>query len=165
MSEAGPVVTDSGPLIALATVGLMDLVGKLYGSVLVPGAVFQEVAHFGRTRPGGAELATASWAERVDLDAPPDVLLAQELGPGEAEAISLAALRGARLLLLDDRRARRIAEVAYGLRVKGAAGVLVSSKQAGLIPSVRSPLDAIRSEGYFLAQSVIDAALREAGEA
>ena len=43
MPETGPVVADSGPLIALATVRRMDLMGKLYGSVLVPGAGLREM--------------------------------------------------------------------------------------------------------------------------
>ena len=43
MSESGPVVSNSGPLIALATVGQLDVLGSLYGSVLMPGAVFRKV--------------------------------------------------------------------------------------------------------------------------
>ena len=43
MPETGPVVADSGPLIALAIVRQMDVMGKLDGSVLVPGAVLREV--------------------------------------------------------------------------------------------------------------------------
>ena len=164
MSEAGPVVTNSGPLIALATVGQMDLVGGLFGSVLVPEAVFRAVTWFGVLRPGAAELAAATWAVRVELGTPPDALLAEDVGPGEAEAITLAVRRRARLLLLDDRRARRIAEVAYHLRVKGVAGILVTAKRRGLVASVRPVLEEIRANGYYLAQTIIDRVLCEAGE-
>ena len=55
MSESGPVVSNSGPLIALATVGQLDVLGSLYGSVLIPGAVFREVTEAGGGRPGALE--------------------------------------------------------------------------------------------------------------
>lgn len=57
-------------------------------------------------------------------------LLAAELGSGEAAAIAIAFAIGARLLL-DDRKARRIATAAYRLRVMGSAGPLVNAKRAG----------------------------------
>lgn len=164
MSEGGPVVTNSGPIIALAVVGQLNVLGALYDSVLVPGAVWGEVTEAGAGRPGAHELASATWVERVDIDPPPDRLLTEELGAGEAEAITLAVRRGARLLLLDDRRARRIAEIAYGLRVKGAAGVLVAAKRRGLIAAVRPLLEAMRIHGYHLSQRLIDSACREVGE-
>ena len=37
------VVTNSGPLMALAKLGLLDLLGRLYGKVYMPGAVYDEV--------------------------------------------------------------------------------------------------------------------------
>jgi predicted nucleic acid-binding protein len=164
MSDSGPVVTDSGPIIALAKVGHLDVLGKLFGTVLVPGAVFREVAWQDVGRPGAIELSTASWAVRIPLETPPDALLAGDLGPGEAEAITLAVQRHARLLLLDDRRARRIAEVAYRLRVKGVAGILVAAKKHRLIGSVKSLLLEICDKGYYVADNIIDRALIEAGE-
>src|SRR5690606_8799598 len=51
-------------------------------------------------------------------DPPPDALLAEELGPGEAEAIALGVRRRADLLLIDERKGRRIATLAYNLHVK-----------------------------------------------
>jgi len=67
-------------------------------------------------------------------------------------------------VLLDDRRARRIADVAYHLRVKGVAGILVAAKRHGLIASTESLLVQIRGNGYYIAQPIIDRAIREAGE-
>jgi len=164
VTESSTVVTNSGPVIALATVNQTGLLGGLYGKVLVPAAVFRELTWLGTHRPGAAEIEKAVWAQRVDLDIKPDPLLLEDLGAGEAEAITLAAHRSAALLLLDDRRARRIAEVAYHLRVKGVAGILVAAKRKGLVGSVRAMLLRIRDGGYFLADAVIERAAHEAGE-
>jgi hypothetical protein len=46
--------------------------------------------------------------------------------------IAVAHQTGTQLVLIDDRRARSVAEQAYGLRVKGSAGILVAAKRAGL---------------------------------
>jgi predicted nucleic acid-binding protein len=165
MSEDGPVVTNSGPLIALASVGQLDILHGLYTEVLVPQAVWREVAEAGAGRPGSRELVTTSWAIQVTLDPPPDRLLMEELGAGEAEAIALAVHREARLLLMDDRRARRVAELAYGLRVKGVAGILVAAKHRGLISAVRPLLEMMQVRGYYLSPRLITRACLEAGEA
>lgn len=164
MADLPIVVTNSGPLIALATIEKLDLLGSLFGTVLVPDAVFQEVTWLGKERPGAAELSQAQWVQRVILEVKPDSLLLEDLGIGEAEAISLAVQKQAALLLLDDRRARRIAEIAYHLRVKGVAGLLVTAKRKGLLDTVRPLLERLRTNGYFLSQAVIDRAVKEAGE-
>lgn len=101
--------------------------------------------------------------EPVD-DVTPDPLLAEELGPGEAAVIAAAYRLHARLVLLDERKARRIAARAYGLRVKGSAGLLVVAKRAGLIGEVRPLLDSMVKKGYFLSQRLVDRAAKEAGE-
>ncbi len=113
---------------------------------------------------GSHELASASWAVRVTLDLPPDRLLTEELGAGEAEAIALAVQRNAQLLLMDDRRARRVAELAYGLGVKGAAGILVAAKRQGLVSTVRPLLEMMQVRGYYLSPRLIERACHEAGE-
>jgi len=147
MAESEPVVTNSGPLIALASVGQLDVLRALYLSVLVPEAVWREVTEAGAGRPGARELAATSWTTRVTIDPPPDRLLTEELGDGEAEAITLAVRREAKLLLMDDRRGRRVAELAYRLRVKGVAGVLVAAKRRGFITTVRPLLERCEATG------------------
>lgn len=160
----GPVVCNSGPLIALSMVGCLDLLEKLYRRVLLPEAVFREVVESGAGRVGARQVAMAPWLERIRSSSPPEPLLANELGPGEAEVIATAYRLKARLTLIDERRARRIAEQAYGLRVKGSAGILVAAKHAGLVRRVKPLLEAMSSQGYFLSSRLMARACREAGE-
>jgi predicted nucleic acid-binding protein len=164
MAEERPVVTNSGPLIALSSVGQLDVLLHLYTEVLVPEAVWREVTTAGEGRPGSRELTESSWITRVSLAPPPDRLLTEELGMGEAEAIALTIQRNGRLLLIDDRRARRVAELAYGLRVKGVAGILVAAKQKGFITEVRPLLELMRVRGYYLSPRLISRACHEAKE-
>ena len=110
------------------------------------------------------EIAGLTWLEQRVVDPPPDRLLAEELGAGEAEVITLALRVRPREVLLDERRARRIAEVAYHLPVRGTAGLLVAAKRARLIPLVRPLMDAMRDNGYYLSQRLLDAACAEVGE-
>lgn len=165
MSE-GPIVCNSGPLIALSMVGQLELLEKLYRRVLIPDAVLREVTGAGEGRIGASEVEKASWLERVHEreDVSPEPLLAKELGPGEAAVIATAHRLQAGLVLIDERRARRIAEQAYSLRVKGSAGILVSAKRAGLISAVRPLLDTMSRKGYYLSVRLIARAVQEAGE-
>jgi predicted nucleic acid-binding protein len=157
------VVADSGPLIALAIGGCLHLLRDLYGKVLVPDAVWHEVTEAGQGKAGAAEIAAAAWLERTRLGRSPDPLLRAELGPGEAEAITLAAERKG-LLVVDERQARRIAEMAYGLRVRGTVGTLVLAKRRGLAAAVRPILEKMRQGGYYLSDSLIEAACESMGE-
>lgn len=144
------VVADSGPLIALATIGQLDLLKAIYDEVLVPPAVIREVVEAGAGGPGAAEIDGAAWLRRVSVDSPPEALLLQELGPGEAEVIAVASQRGGACVLLDERQARRIAELAYRLTVRGTVGTLVVAKRRGLVSEIRPLLEALRTSGYFL---------------
>lgn len=160
----GPVVCDTGPLIALSLIDHLQILQQLFRRVLVPRAVLDEVSAGGAERPGSQAILGAGWFEILD-DVKPDPLLAAELGAGEAAAIASAYEVGARLVLLDDRKARRIAIGAYKLKVIGSAGVLVLAKRAGSIPAVCPLLDAMVARGYYLSQRLVEQATITAGEA
>jgi uncharacterized protein len=159
----GPIVCNTGPLIALSMVGQPGLLASLYRRVIVPESVLREIVSGGTGRIGAAEIEAASWLERFP-DPEPEPLLAKELGRGEATVIATAHLIQARLVLIDERRARRIAEQAYGLAVKESAGILVAAKRAGILPEVRPLLEEMVRQGYFLSWRLIERATAEAGE-
>ena len=159
------VVSDSSPLIALASVGCLDLLPKLYVRVLIPRAVYEEVVRDGDARAGAAELAAAAWMEVVEVDDDrSESAVGGHLGRGETQAIFLARTRRADLLIVDDHGARKRAE-ALGITVIGVAGVLLDAKQEGHIPAVRPLLDRILATvGFRLHRRLYDEVLRAAGE-
>jgi predicted nucleic acid-binding protein len=83
---------------------------------------------------------------------------------GESAVLSTAVRLGAPLVLIDERRARRIATQVYGLAVKGTAGILVEAKRSGLVPTIRPLLAGMVQRGYFLSARLIEYACQEAAE-
>lgn len=158
------VVADSGPLIALATIGHLELLRQLHQEVLVPEAVFGEVVGTSASRPGAQQVAAARWLQRVAVLPPPDPLLLEALGLGEAEAIALAIRRGDALVLIDETEGRRVAQTIYRLRVRGIVGTLAKAKEHQLVSAVRPLLEMLVGNGYRLAPSLVDRVCRACGE-
>ena len=78
--------------------------------------------------------------------------------------IELARELSVDLVLVDERKARKIARTIYGLHVIGSARVLVEAKRHGLLDNVGAALQAMRNGGYWIGDSILDAALKQAGE-
>ena len=137
------VVSNTSVILNLALVGHLDLLEKLYGRVLAPRAVLQELVDFGLEKPDVNAVQTLSWIEArsVTHRSLSDWLLS-ELDIGEAEAIALAVEVKADLLLLDERLGHKIAS-RLGLSVIGLLGVLLNAKRRGFLAGVRPVLDAV----------------------
>lgn len=161
------VVADAGPLIGLARIGELELLRDLYSTVLIPPAVLQEL-EVGSARPGAILLRAAlrvGWLSTRALRNPAEKTALSPLDVGEDEAIRLAVELGSRLhfLLLDDRRARRVA-LLRGLPVVGTAGVLLVAKERGRLSELSPVLDALERAGYRLSTSLRQRVLFRAGE-
>lgn len=143
------VVADSAPLIALARIGRTALLGDVFGTVLVPSAVWDEVMRPGRA--GVDELARSAWIERATITTAP-MTFPSSLGAGEREAIHLAAHRQ-RPLLTDDRAARRFAE-GLGIAVTRTLAVLIVAEERALLSDAASVVTDLEVAGLFLGPQV-----------
>jgi hypothetical protein len=143
------VVSDTSPVLNLARIGQLDLLPLLYHQVLVPSAVYEELIRSKGDLPPATDLASRPWLIVATAN---DQERVQELrgylDPGEAEAIVLAIELRADLLLVDERRGRRVARAA-GLAIAGLLGVIATPKRAGLIDLAKPLLDeSIRSARF-----------------
>ncbi len=116
------------------------------------------------TREVAPRLTLPPWIRERALQQPiAGEVLRASLGPGESEAISLALEIHADRLIVDERAGRRVAE-ALGLRVAGVLGLLVLSKQRGLIPAVGPHIDTLLHMGFRADPDLVERILRRAGE-
>ena len=172
------VIADAGPLIGLARIDRLGLLQGLFGQVTVTTQVAQELLAGGPFPDTQIFLDALSlpWLQTVDLDnlfpgggqdRYRDWMHLYQIDLGEASALVLAQHLTAQgvgvLLVMDDSRGRSAAQHA-NMALIGAAGLLLLAKQTGLIDAVKPSLLALRQNGYFLSDRLIEAALRQAGE-
>ena len=156
-------ISNTSPLFYLHQIRQLDLLEKIYGRILVPMAVeeeLQEGAVIGAETP---DLVGLPWLEVLpvgEIEIPKRV---GKLGAGEAGAIALGIRFQPAFLLLDDRAARREA-LALGMESTGTLGVLIKAKKSGLIPAFTPLLERLRRTTLWLGDDVITEALRLAGE-
>jgi uncharacterized protein len=85
------VVSDASPLIALARIGRLELLREMFGTLLLPDSVWNEVTNAGSERAGSASILRADWIKRRSVsDSALVARLRRDLGAGESEAIALA---------------------------------------------------------------------------
>lgn len=159
------VVSDTSPLTNLAAIGQFSLLQKLYGSLLIAEAVWDELNAEGRHWPGRNEVATSPWIQRQTPKNRPLVMaLRQDLDVGEAESIVLALESKASLVLMDERDGRHAA-MRLGLKPVGVIGILLTAKTRAYIPAIKPLLDALRQRaGFYIADSLYNEVLRLAHE-
>lgn len=159
------VVSDTSPIINMAAIGHLELLRKLYKGLVIPQAVYHETTVKGLGQVGAQEIEKSKWIEVEEI---PDKNLTEalklELDEGEAEAIALAIGIKADLLLIDERRGRKIAD-RFGLKYIGLLGAIIEAKHKNLIPNVRSLLDSLISKaGFWIDQELYNRVLQAAGE-
>ena len=157
------IVGDSSPLIALAIIGQLELLPKLYQRVMVPTMVWEEVTVHGAGLPGALAVSQLAWLE---IQAPtPELLQPLEIlvDRGEAQVIALALSMPGSTVLLDDAQTRRVAE-RFGVIRIGTLGILRRAKKAGLIRAIKPYLIQLQDNGIYICKKLIDAVLRDVGE-
>ena len=155
------IVSDTSPINNLAAINHLYLLHQLYGTVLIPEAVYQELTDPNFPVAGATEVQTLDWIQtRSVRDRTLVEALSNELDIGEAEAIALAVEIQADQILIDERRGRLIAS-RLNLRYTGILGVLVEAKSQGLIAEVKPLLDALISEaGFWVAEPLYNSVLQ-----
>ncbi len=89
--------------------------------------------------------------------------LAKDLGKGEASSITLALEFNDSLLIIDERKGRKVAEE-MKIEIIGSLGVLIKAKEKGVIKSVKEILNLIDKTNFRISESIKEKVLKKASE-
>jgi len=156
------IVADTSPIFYLLSIGHIDLLPQLFGKVLVPDAVHNELGH-----PAAPKLVREwvadlpAWVEVRPVNAIDDDAL-QLLGAGERAAITLALSLHADLILIDERKGTTVA-LSKGFDVTGTLGVLRLAARRGLV-DLAEAFTRLKRTNFRYRQEILDALLRQESE-
>jgi predicted nucleic acid-binding protein len=170
MSGDRQVVSNAGPLMALAKLNLLHLLKDLYGRVRIPSAVYDEIVTVGLQR-GYQDARTlyiflnqVGWKpEQVAPAAISARLSEAAIDHGEREALALAITLDHVLLLMDEMAGRALAR-REGIAVRGTLGVLNEAYQRRLIREDQLRLyfaEIARRQDIWIRSDVVERLLRE----
>lgn len=147
------IISDTSCLIVLTNSNQLEILPALFGAITVTPLVASE---YGLPLP-----------EWIRIESPKDILqqevLEIQLDAGEASAISLALENKDSLLLIDEKKGRRVAHD-LGIHIMGTVRLLILARQKGLSPSLRESLNAILNAGFRLAPSLVQEILEQYGD-
>lgn len=147
------IISDTSCLIILTKIGELDLLRQVYKKVTITHDILLE---YGEHLPDWIEVQQAKDHYRQQL-------LEMQIDKGEASAIALALETSENIIILDDWKARKLAE-RLGLSVTGTLGVIIKAKNIGIIPSIKPYLDKIRETNFRISGELEQIALKEANE-
>ena len=147
------IVADTSPLNYLVLIDQIDLLPQLYGRVLIPESVLDELSAV--EAPQLVPFWSTNLSEWIEVSPATPIADAglTRLHVGERDAISLALTVHADAVLLDERQGRKEAEN-RGLKPIGTLGVLVAAHERGLI-NLSTSIDALRPTSFHASPKLL----------
>ena len=147
------IISDTSCFIILTNIGELELLHKVYGQITTTIDIATE---FGEVLPDWVEIATV-------VDKYSQQLLEMQIDIGESSAIALALETPNSTMILDDYKARKIADQ---LRIPytGTIGVIIKAKLKKIIPSIKPLLEKIKQTDFRLSPEIELQAMKEANE-
>ncbi|MEI8075148.1 MAG: DUF3368 domain-containing protein [Bacteroidota bacterium] len=147
------IISDTSCLIILSNIGELELLQKVYGQIIT---TIEIATEYGEILPEWVSIYSVTDKYRQQL-------LEMQIDKGESSAIALALETPDCIIILDDYKARKIANQ-LGLNITGTLGVIVKAKLNGVIPSIKPLLSKIKETDFRLSVELELIALKEAGE-
>jgi predicted nucleic acid-binding protein len=147
------IISDTSCFIILTNIGELELLHKVYGQIVTTHEI---AAEFGERLPEWVEIAEFKDKYR-------QTILELQIDKGESSAIALALETPDSVVILDDYKARKIAE-RLGITFTGTIGVIIKAKLSGIIPSIKPLLEKIKQTDFRLSDEIETQAMKEAGE-
>jgi len=147
------IISDTSCLILLSKINELDILKQVGSEIFITPEIKNEF---------GIELP--SW---INIKSPKDKhyqrILEIDLDAGEASAIALSFEFSHAIVILDDQKARKIAEK-LKVRYSGSFGLILQAKKTGKIKKIRPLIEKIKQTNFRFNEKLLQSVLEEAGE-
>lgn len=160
-------VFNSSPIINLSKIDCLHLLFQLFDKIIIPNAVYDEIVEAGKDKKGTKKIIKVIKEGFITIRNVSNLSLVmalnRELDLGEAEAIVLALEINADLIVVDEKEARKYAEL-YEIKKTGVIGLLIRAKNRGYLDYLKPYLDLMVAEGFWLNKRLYQKILKEVDE-
>ena len=156
------IISNTTPIITLLTISKLELLKELYGKLIIPQGVFEEIEE-GKNKDYYTDLSLIDWIEIKSISDKEPLKYISDLDKGEAEVIILANEIKADLVIIDEKAGREYANH-FNLKLTGTIGVLLKAKELGFINKIKPLLKIMKENGIWISQKFINKVLKIAKE-
>ncbi len=154
------VIADTGVLISLGIVRQVDLIEKVFGEFYIANAVWEEIQAY--ENPEFDKKLLYQLEKRV-VKIKSKNHLSVIMDYGESESVVLYEELNADYLLIDDNKARIIAE-SFDVNCIGSIGLLLKAKQKGLINNLKPVFEKWLKNKRYFSRKLLNNILKQVGE-
>lgn len=156
----GLVISDAGPIISLAVVEELIILDELFDEIYIPKAVWEELTR--DESKSQHQRITDYFVDKVkDISGFNNLTFVMDYG--ESESVILYKEIEADYLLIDDRKARSIAET-LGVQCIGTIGILSIAKERGIVKKLRPIFQTFLQEKRFYSLKLLNLILKKHNE-
>ena len=157
------VVSDTTPIISLILIEQLELLEKLFHNVYIPMGVYEELTEHPLYSMQSETVKNCSFIKPVsvkDLKSVDIFRKATGLDKGESEAIVLSEEINADILLMDEKKGRKIA-TQMGLTITGTLGILLNAYKENMIAQneIINCVDKLKNNKIYISDYLHNAVL------
>lgn len=147
------IISDTSCLIALDRIGKLELLQKLFNTIITTPEVKYE---FGKDLPTWILIREVNNNnKKKELQSIVDL--------GEASALALAIETPQSLLIIDERKGRKLAKD-LNIKIIGTLRLILMAKQKGFLSSVTETVSELRKANFHLDRKIVNRILKDACE-
>lgn len=160
------IVSNTTPIICFLKIGRLDILKNIFHEITIPQAVYKELT---AKTDEAREISTLKESGLFEIKPVENnfavSLLQKQIGLdlGESESIVLAQELKAAILLVDERKGRRVA-VENGISISGTLGTLVKAKHMNLVKEVRPLLNELTAKDIRIGNNLMRKVLASINE-
>lgn len=160
------VVSNTTPILSLLKIGCLNLLEEIFEEIFISEGVFSELTAKEMLSDEIKIIKECKFIKTIKVKNEFAVkLLQKEIGLdlGESESIVLANELNANVLLIDERKGRKIAQ-SFEINISGTLGILLKAKELNYIDSIKPYLDKLIDNNIRISPNLYDEILKYSHE-